>query len=115
MVERWLTLASAETDEHVRADLKASALVLAEAAGREDLWHPKLKEWNVIRSRTIDSWKAEEAAKLLVALLEAKFKSLPEEVSATINSTTDLDTLERWVPLAGLALSLEQFRKDAKL
>ncbi len=115
ILDGWFDLASAQTDENVRADLKAYAWVLAEAAGREDLWRPRLEEWNVIRSKVIDGWKAEEAAKLLVAFLEGKFGSLPADLIADINGTTDLDRLEQWVPLAARTPSLKKFRKETSL
>jgi hypothetical protein len=68
-----------------------------------------------MRSPTIDSWQAEKLAQTLVTILTARFGALPEEVTATIGSTRDLDTLDRWAPLVGSSSSLEQFRKDAKL
>jgi hypothetical protein len=69
----------------------------------------------VIRSPTIDGWKAEQTAKVLVTVLEARFGSLPEELRAAILNTTDLDTLQRWAPLVGSSRTLKQFRKDANL
>jgi hypothetical protein len=73
----------------------------------------------VIKSSAIEEWKdegrLEQTAKVLVTLLGRKFGTLPEELSDTINTTTDLATSERWLLEAGCATTLEQFRKDGNL
>ena len=119
ILREWFALASAENDDNIRADLKVYARIFAEAAGREDRWHPPLKEWNVIKSKVIEEYKDEGrvagVAETVVAVLEAKFGSLPAELNTAIINTTDLAKLKGWAPLAARAITLDEFRNDARL
>jgi hypothetical protein len=73
----------------------------------------------MIESKLVNQWKAEAAVKAkgesVVELLEARFGSLPPELTAAIRACTQLETLCRWTRLAGKAASVEDFRRDAGL
>lgn len=55
--------------------------------------------------------KMEGKAESVLILLE-KFGVIPENIRERIMSETDLDELKRWLGLAALADSMEQFLKD---
>ena len=98
-------------------------MVLADAAGRAAIWKQALKEWNVIRSKIVDEWRAEGEAKgrtegrttTIVAFLEARYKSIPADLIQAIHSTIDEERLAKLVMLTATANSLEQFRTEAGL
>ena len=102
IIERWLTLASAEPDERRRADYGGLARVFATAADRRAVWDEALKGWNVIRCSVVEEWQAEALARglaegrnegrieALLELLQACFKEVPEDLVGAIRATGDL-------------------------
>jgi predicted transposase YdaD len=59
--------------------------------------------------------EAKGRAAAVIKVLEARFSSVPQDLADAIRSTTDLDALDRWLPLAALADSLDTFRQAAGL
>jgi hypothetical protein len=130
IIQRWLALASAEPDAGRRADL-GLARVLAQAAGRQDVWKQALRGWNVIESEAVREWqaearaegkaegkvegKAEGRAEALLEFLEARFGSVPSDLAARVRAATDLDLLKGWTSLAARAVDLIQFRQAAQV
>jgi hypothetical protein len=114
IIQEWVRLASAEADPQRRADL-GLARVFAEAAGREQAWNQALQGWNMIESKVVKEWQAQERARSVLEVLEGKFGAVPPDLAGAIQGTTDLDTLRRWFPLALNATTLEQFRQDVGL
>jgi hypothetical protein len=73
----------------------------------------------VKQSEQVLEWQAEarieaQAAAVLSAL-EAKFQSVPTDLAAKIQGTTEEVKLKAWLPLAVLTPSIEKFRTDAGL
>lgn len=100
-----------------RSELGGLALVFAEAAGCRPTWELGLKGWNVRESQVVNAWKAEaraeQRATAVIAVLEAKFGSVPEDLAAAVRGTADLDKLRQWVALAARADALAAFRAAA--
>ncbi len=123
IIQKWKELASAEPDERRRGDYGGLALVFAEAARRRQVWQQVLKEWNMIRSQQVQEWKAEARAEgraesqaaAVIDLLNLHFGSVPDELGASIRSTTDLATLQAWFTEAYQASSLADFRQKTGL
>ena len=123
IIEEWKRLAEAEPNATRRSEYGGLAMVLADAAGRAEIWKQALKEWNVIRSKIVDEWRAEGEAKgrtegrttTIVAFLEARYKSIPADLIQAIHSTIDEERLAKLVMLTATANSLEQFRTEAGL
>jgi hypothetical protein len=123
IIQEWVRLASAEPDGRRRADYGGLALVFAEAVGCREAWKQALKEWNMIQSQQVLEWQAEAQVKgraegraeALLDMLEAKFGGVPKELASAIRATTDVNRLKAWVILAVKAVSLDQFRHDAKM
>jgi hypothetical protein len=117
IIEKWKQLATAEPDTRRRATLGALALVLSEAVDRQTIWQDALKEWNVTKSTIVEQWQTEAVirtqASALLQVLEAKFGSVPADLSDAVNATKDIETLRRWLPLAVHADSIESFRQQA--
>jgi hypothetical protein len=93
----------------------------AEAAGRRDAWKQALKGWQMTESMQVREWQAEALAEgeargraaAVIKVLEARFTSVPQDLADAIRATTDLGTLDRWLPLAVQADSLDTFRQTA--
>lgn len=127
IIGRWKALAEGEPDQRRRANLAGLALVFAGAAKRKEAWNNALEGWNVIESDVVNEWiakgkvagkaegKAEQAVVSLVAVLEAKFGSLPAEVETAVRGCTDLDKLQAWTIQAATAATLDDFRAAAGL
>jgi hypothetical protein len=119
IIEEWKRLGSSEPDSRRRDDYGALAIVFAEAANRRDLWKSALKEWNVTRSKQVDEWRAEGEvrgkASAAIAVLEARFQTVPADLASAIQAVADPDRLSRMVSLAATAASLDQFRADSGL
>jgi hypothetical protein len=118
IIQEWLRLAAGETDESLRADYGALAVVFAELAGCREVWHRALEEWNVQRSQQVLEWQQEarEEAQVettranLLRLLRVRFQAVPEDIAGTVAGMTDLTELSRWLDLTVTAGSLEAFR-----
>ena len=67
------------------------------------------------QSKQVLEWQAEARAEMLVEVLQAKFGELPADLGSALRALTTMSRLKALVPLATRALSLEQFRRDAKL
>src|SRR5262245_15785054 len=117
IIQKWKELASAEPDDHSRAEYGGLAIVFAEAAKRKPLWKEALKEWNMILSETVQEWKAEgraeDRAEALLEMLGIRFGQVPSDLVSVISSTKDLPTLKAWFAEAAKASSLDMFRQAA--
>ena len=115
IIERWKKLAEDEPNHRQKAIYASLALTFASAAGRETIWKKALEGWNVIESSVVNEWKAEQAAVMLVAVLETKFGTVPPELDATIRKTMDPKKLQTWNTQAATAATLDEFRAAAGL
>lgn len=127
MIERWKTAADAEPDTRLRSDYGGLAEVLSQVADRWDLWANGLKEWNVIKSKSVERWRAEgrvegEAKGRVEALvasvtsvLEARFKAVPVDLGDKLKVTTDADALRSWLVVAARVDDLAAFRAQSGL
>lgn len=72
-------------------------------------------------SAVVNEWKAEARAEALaeansaavLAILEAKFGSVPEALAGAVRATADLAKLRQWITLAARADALDAFRAAA--
>ncbi len=72
----------------------------------------------MIESEVANEWiavgkekgRVEEAVTLLIAVLEAKFGQISQEVETKIRATSDLENLHTWVAAAAKAATLDEFR-----
>jgi hypothetical protein len=118
IIQEWLRVAEGETDESLRADYGALAVVFAELTGCRDVWRQGLEEWNVQRSQQVLEWQQEarDKARLetrredVLRLLRLRFQSVPEDLAVAVAGMTDLAELSRWFDLAATAGSLDAFR-----
>ena len=131
IMAEWMRLAALETDARRRSDYGGLAMVLAEAAGRRDVWTQALRGWNVIQSQQVLEWmaegkvegkkegkvegKVEGKAESILRLLELKFQAVPPEVTAAVQGTSDLTQLGQWFDAAVTADSLDAFRQSANV
>lgn len=124
IIQRWIELASQETNSRLRGDYGGLALVFAEAAKRLPVWKEALKEWNVIESQQVLEWMAMGEAKgevkgeiksLLGVLAELFPPGAPSDLDAIIRATSDPEQLRRWLLIAVKGDSLDAFRKTAGL
>lgn len=71
----------------------------------------------MIESSVVNEWMAvgrvKEAAAAVIAVLEAKYGSIPAEVDVKVRDVADLTTLKNWVPLAVTTSTLADFRQVA--
>jgi hypothetical protein len=122
IIQRWLEIAGQETDPEIRGDLTL-AVVFANAVGCQEQWRKALEGFAVMESSVVNEWKAEARregerkamVEAVIQVLETRRGSVPEEVKAAIRKSKDAAELERWLRLAVLAESLEQFRTEAGL
>ncbi len=118
MIQRWLELASDETDPSRRADL-GLVLVFAEAAGCRPAWQEALEGWNVVESQVVKEWQDQavrrDKAQTLLRLLKARYGEVPREVADRIQQAKQTEDLDRWLLAFATAATLEQFRRDSGL
>ncbi len=110
IIQRWLEIAQAETDEQWRADF-CLAQVFAELTGRQEAWRTALEGFNVRQSVVVNEWKAEAKIEGIRGLLTARLGGVPADVEAKLAKTSDLATLQTWLILAGQASTLDDFRR----
>jgi hypothetical protein len=119
IIQEWLRVAEGETEESLRADYGALAVVFAELAGCRDVWRQALEEWNVQRSQQVLEWQREAQqrteieltrAHLLEALRARSGAEVPEDLASAVAAMTDFDELSRWFRLALRVDSLDAFR-----
>ena len=119
IIDRWKKLAEGEPDRRRKADYALLALTFAGASKRKAIWARALEGWNMIESEVANEWMAvgrvAEAAAAVIAVLEAKYGSIPAEVDVKIRDVADLTTLKNWVPLAVTTATLDEFRHTAGL
>ncbi|AWM35750.1 hypothetical protein GobsT_65570 [Gemmata obscuriglobus] len=125
IIERWKRLAEQEPSSRRRSELGGLALVFAEAAGCRENWELGLKGWNVRESAVVNGWKAEaraearaetqveERAAAVLAVLEAKFGTVPADLAGAVRATADLARLQQWIALAARADTRDGFRAAA--
>lgn len=116
IMARWRQLADQEPDPGLKADL-GLALVFAELADRHEVWKQALEGFNVRESSVVNEWvaegKVERRAEDVRKVLEARFKTLPEDLIARLTSTRVDEVLLSWLLLAAQVENLEQFRQKA--
>jgi hypothetical protein len=128
IIQRWIELASQETNSRLRGDYGGLALVFAEAAKRLPVWKEALKEWNVIESRQVLEWMAMGEVKgeargeikgeinAVLEVLATRFPpGAPADLVAAIRGSTDRDQVRGWLRTAATADSVEAFRQKAGL
>jgi hypothetical protein len=116
IIQRWIELASQESESRLRADYGGLALVFAEAAKRLPLWKEALKEWNVIESQQVLEWMAMAEANSVLEVLEAKFPpGAPPALVEAIRASTNREQLRDWLRIAAKADSLDAFRQSTGL
>jgi len=120
IIQRWIALASQETDSRRRGDYGGLALVFAEAAKRLPIWKEALKEWNVIESQQVLEWMAMGEAKgeinALLQVLAARFPpGAPADLESAIRASADRQRLRDYLVAAAKADSLDAFRHVAGL
>ena len=121
IIDRWKALADGEPDQRQKATYALLALTFAGAAGRKAIWEKALEGWNMIESEVANEWMAVGKAKgvaeglttALVAVLEAKFGSIPAEVETAVRACADLAKLQTWTTQAATAATLAEFRTAA--
>jgi len=98
VIKEWRRLAEKETDPKRRSDYGAFTLVLAEAAGRQEIWKTGLEGWNMRESQQVLEWQKEgqilNCREILKNLLEANFGPLPESWQQRLENAQDLDRLK---------------------
>lgn len=77
------------------------------------LWH--LGGPEVDESQVVNEWKAGAAGGAVVAVLEARFGSVPPSLAAAIRADHDLSAQRRWVRDAAAAPTLPDFRAAAEV
>ncbi len=116
IIERWKELAGQETDARRRADYGGLVLVFAEAAGCRDVWKAALKEWNVVQSQQVLEWQAEAhikgKAETLLEMLEARFGSVPIDVSERVLGIRDVGRLKQLAVHVMRCVSLQEFQSE---
>src|SRR5438128_1102842 len=103
-----------EPDERVRATLAGLALVFAEFVDRADAWKENLEGGNVLKSKVVEEWRqsarVETSQESLLAFLEERFGTLPEELVQRIQAVTDLPRLKGAIRKVVHLQSLDQFQ-----
>lgn len=127
IIDRWKKLAEGEPDRRRKADYAFLALTFAGASKRKAIWARALEGWNMIESEVANEWmamgkakglaegRAEQAVVTLVAVLEARFGSVPAEVESAVRACADLAKLQTWTTQAATAATLDEFRTTAGL
>ncbi len=118
IITRWLEVAGSDTDASQRGDYSL-ALVFSEAVRCRDKWETALKGFNMIESPLVREWK--DAARIegkvdsLVRVVKGRYKGAPDEVTEGIRSCQDLEKLDRWLDVAAMVDTLEEFRQQTGL
>jgi hypothetical protein len=93
IMEEWRRVALTEPDAEVSSTLGAFALIFADLVKRSELWERALEGWDMQTSQVVDRWRAEGQLEArrddLVALLEKRFGSLPQDLLERIQASTD--------------------------
>jgi hypothetical protein len=89
------------------------------------LWKKALEGFKMNESPVAREWRAEARregeikgkADMVVRVLKRRLGegAVPEDVVTRIKACTDSDQLDRWMDLAALATTLQQFQDDAGL
>ena len=121
-IEKWIALASAESDGRRRSDYGGLALVFAEAAGCWHVWKEALKEWNVIQSKQVAEWqeqarkqgrnegRTQGAAEMLLRYLRSKYGELPETVVQSVQAIGKPEDLDVLLVRATQSANLDEWR-----
>ena len=73
-------------------------------------------EWMAMgKAKGLAEGRAEQAVVTLVAVLEARFGSVPAEVETAVRGCADLANLQTWTTQAATAATLADFRTTAGL
>jgi hypothetical protein len=99
------------------------ARVFADAVGCRDTWEIALKGFNMIESPLVREWKAaarsegkiEGKVDALVRVVKGRDKEAPDEVCEGIRACRDPEKLDRWLDVALMVDTLEEFRKQTGL
>lgn len=110
ILEEWKQAALTEPDPHVRSTLGAFALLFAGLAGCLDLWKRGLEGWDMRTSQVVEEWRNEgrvegrieglaegqvrTCREILLALLEDRFGTLPEDLIQRVQAVKDVDRLK---------------------
>jgi hypothetical protein len=126
IIQRWLESASREADPERRADL-GLVTVFAELANCQEAWRKALEGWNMKESQLVKEWedkarlegeikgRTEGKAETLVQILNKRFKSVPDDLRATLLAEPNAQRLTDLVEIAIAARSLKTFRQKAGL
>jgi hypothetical protein len=126
IIAQWREIAGRQPERR-GSDYAGLAVVLAEAAGRRELWKEALEGFSVKDSQQVLEWIAEGEAKgeargeargQAKALLRVLARRFPPGATAEMESAiraADLQRLEAWLDAAATADSLEAFRQAAGL
>jgi hypothetical protein len=123
IIREWLSVAEAETDESLRADYAALAVVFAGLTGSRPTWERAVEEWTMRRdykrSEVVEGWRMEGEIRRgradLLEVLQLRFEAVPEGIAAAVAEMTDLARLARWLRHAVKAKSLEAFRAAVRV
>jgi hypothetical protein len=123
VVEEWRRVALREPDERRRGNNGGLARVLAELAGRQDVWAVGLEGWNVEVSQVVLEWQRQARAEgeargrvqgvrdITLRLLQKHLKSAALiDVVATVEGQSDPAVLERWLDAALTAQTWAEVR-----
>jgi hypothetical protein len=115
-IQRWLEIASSETNVIQRAEYGYYARTFAELVDKQEVWKSALEGWSMIESPFFQeiraAGQAAGQADALLVLLEARFpKQIAEDIIQLIRKTTDANMLSRWIRSAATAQTLLEFRK----
>jgi hypothetical protein len=124
IIDRWQEIAGPEKGPELRG-CYALAAVFAGAVGRRELWKKALEGFTMNESPVAREWRAEARregeikakADMVVRVLKRRLGegAVPEDVVTRIKACTDSDQLDRWMDMAALATTLQQFLDDAGL
>jgi hypothetical protein len=107
IMEEWRRVALTEPDVEVRSTLGCFALIFANLAKRSEEWKQALEAWDMQSSQLVDIWhekgraegraegQLEARRQWLLALLEHRFGSLPEDLIQRIQAVQDVQRLDQ--------------------
>ena len=102
-------------------------MVFSEAVRCREKWEIALKGFNMIESTLVREWKdaariegkiegkIETEVEWLMRVVKGKYKGEAEQVSEGIRACRDPQTLDRWLDVALMVDTLEEFRKQTGL
>jgi hypothetical protein len=119
IIDEWKRQADLEPSQELRLKYAATGLVFAELPGAWDEWRRALEGWNVRVSQQVLEWQAEAELKRLQAdvlrVLERRCKaSVPTDISQSVRTATNVDTLSHWLDAAIDAATFDDFRAAIK-